>query len=131
MQRPEKVRQPHLEIGEQRQIGPRSGDLLKIDQRGYYRLLENRALSQNATPVPGHHAPTLKRLSALTAHAVSPSVIDPMLGRDVLDQAPPARQTHRAPRRVVGGDYSARGTRAWDNDQLGAVQRGKHGGEGM
>ena len=69
VQRSQQVGQPHLEIGEQRQVRPRAGDLLEVERRRDQRLLEQRALARSASPRGIRHERAAgKRLAALEAH---------------------------------------------------------------
>ena len=133
MQRPQQMRQPHLQIGEQRQVGAGAGDLLEVERRRDQRLLEDR-------PSRDHVAP----------RGPPRSIRREMPCRPRTRPAAPARRRRRARSamswtmrlqrpRLAGrpaplsspGTDAARGAGAGHDDELGAVERREHRREGV
>ena len=131
MQRPQQMRQPHLEIGQQREVGARPGDLLEVQDCGDDRFLKDRCLHQQVPPRTGQDRSAGKRLPTLESHQLRQGHVDAVLPGDVLGQPAPAGQTHRTSRGVIAGDHPAGGAGARDDDQLGAIERRQHGSEGV
>ena len=132
MQRAQQVRQPHLQVGEQRQVGAGPGDLLEVDRRRDQRLLEDRPLDRQLSPGRGDDGAAGKRLSPLESHQLRQGDVDAVLARDVLDDAAPAAQAGRpAGPAFLARHGAARRARARHDDELGAVERREHRREGM
>ena len=126
------MRQPHLQISEERQLGAGTGDLLEVERRRDQRLLEDRPLCHHVAPRRPHDRSAGKCLPSLEPHQLREGDEDAVLARDVLDDAAPAAETRRAARAtVVSWHRPPRGAGTGHDDELGAIQCREHRGERM
>ncbi len=131
MQRSQQMRQSHLEIGQQREVGACPGDLLEVEYRGDDRLLEHRPLHQQIPSGSRQDRPTGKRLATLESNQLRQGHVHAVLAGDVLCQPAPASKTHRASRGLVTGGHAPGGAGTGDDDQLSAIECRKHRSEGV
>ena len=77
MQRTQQMRQPHLEVGQERKVGSGPGDLLEVQDRRDDRLLKDRRLHQEVAARTGQNRSAGKRLAALESHELDRATYTP------------------------------------------------------
>ena len=126
VQRAKEVGQPHLQVGQQREVGTGAGDLLEVEGGRDQRLLEDRAFREDIAAWTREDRSAGKRLAALETHQLRERHEDAVLASDVLHDPLPAGKAGRPSGGVVGGDDAAGGARARNDDQLGSTERREH-----
>jgi len=89
MQAAHQVRQLHLEIRQQRQVGAGAGDLLEIERRRHQRFVEERASHDQVAARAGYQRSTDEPLAALESDELGERDVHPVLARNVLHQPLP------------------------------------------
>ena len=125
------MRQPHLQVGEQRQVGAGPGDLLEVERRLNHGLIEHRAFGQHVAARPRYQAPARKGLASLETHQLCERHVHAVLARHVLDDPTPTRQARRTAGGVLRPADAAGRARAGNDDELRPAQRRQHRGEGV
>ena len=89
------MRQPHLQIGEQRQVGTGPGDLLEVQISQDQRLFEDRGFGDELPPGRSHDGAAGEGLPAFETHELGQGDEDAVLARDVLRDATPTARDSR------------------------------------
>ena len=76
--------QSHLEVGQERKVGPGPGDLLEVQHRRNDSLLEDRCLRQQVAAGAGQNRASGECLATLEANQLGKGNVDPVLPGDVL-----------------------------------------------
>src|SRR5687768_2731565 len=121
----QQVREPALEVGEQRHVGAGARNLVEMENRRNDRILKDGGSGNEVAAGAGNDGSARERFPTLEAYELCDGDEYAVLPGDILRDALPPGETRGSIGILIRVD-SPGGTRAGDDEQLRAVERGEH-----
>ena len=125
------VRHHRLQVGEQRRVGARAGEILRVERDRHDRLVPQRRLRANIAVRSGDDRSAGEGLSAFGADEIHQRHEHAVLLGDVAREALPPLEIGGYRTFVLARPHSARGRRRQNEYEVGTIERGDGSGEAV